>query len=65
MTGLEGIAEALVIRPGDVLIVRVPWRTSHEHAVMIKERLAELLPHVETKVVIAAEQIAVYRPRPG
>lgn len=58
---LPQIAEALVIRPGDILIVRVPTGTTAAAGAALKQQLAEHLPGIEAKV-IAAEQLAAYRP---
>lgn len=58
--------EALVIRPGDVLIVRVRPDISRERldefATGVKEGLKECLPDPPQLLVIAAEQIAAFRP---
>lgn len=52
--------EALVIRPGDHLIVRVKQATSFEVVDLLLDVLRERFPGVEV-VVIAAEQLAVFR----
>lgn len=59
---LPHIAEPLVVQPGDTLIVRVPTSTSMDQANVFKEQIREHVPGVDAKV-IAAEQLAVYRPR--
>lgn len=60
---LEDIAEALVVRPGDTLVVRVDRDGAdladlHKFAETLKARAAEL---GFSAVVIAAEQIGVAR----
>lgn len=64
MSGLEGIVEELVIRPGDTLVVRVQAAISPQQVDELKRELSERLPGVKA-LVVAAEQIAVYRPAPG
>lgn len=58
---LAPVLEALVVRPGDILIVRVPTRTTAAAGAALKQQLAEHLPDIQAKV-IAAEQLALYRP---
>jgi hypothetical protein len=58
---LEGAAEAIVIRPGDTLLVRVLPTVPADHAHEIQQALRQWLPGVEVGVV-AAEELAVYRP---
>ena len=53
-------AEALVVQPGDTLIVRMPSGITHETADRVIEMLGVRLPGVKVAVV-AAEQIAVLR----
>jgi hypothetical protein len=55
------IEQGMVIRPGDTLILRVPLYTTPELVHKTKERAAEVLSDVNL-VVIAAEQMAIYRP---
>jgi hypothetical protein len=59
IVGVE-VAEALVIRPGDKLLVRVDVHTSRERAMDLRDELKERLSEVEV-CVIAAEQLAVFR----
>jgi hypothetical protein len=59
IAGVE-VAEALIIRPGDKLLVRVDVHTSRERAMDLRDELKERLPEVEV-CVIAAEQLAVFR----
>lgn len=58
---LENVAEALTVRPGDTLIVRVDPKSYQTEMGKVVEQLRELLPAVLV-VVIAAEQLAVQRP---
>lgn len=64
MAGLVAAQEALVIHPGDTLVIRVAPNTSPESfakfADFAKARLAEKNPGVEL-LVIAAEQLGVIR----
>jgi hypothetical protein len=54
------IQEALVIRPGDKLLVRVRQNSSLDHVERLLSDLKRRLPEVEVTVV-AAEQLAVVR----
>lgn len=58
------IAEALVIRPGDHLIVRVERDVliSAAEAEDIRHHLLERLPALSGVTVIAADGLAVFRP---
>jgi hypothetical protein len=58
---LVQIDSGMVIRPGDTLIARVPLHTTAALVHRLHERAAEVLPDVNL-VVIAAEQMAIYRP---
>lgn len=61
MTDLpEGMTEALLVRPGDTLIVRMDQSTPHDFAVRFKAKLAAELPGIEV-LVVGAEQILAYR----
>lgn len=55
--------EAVIVRPGDTLVIRVPQLTSREQAdrmvATIRERYAERDLGL---LIVAAEQILVYRP---
>ena len=53
--------DAVVVRPGDTLVIRVGTGLTHEAVDEIKARVAEVLPGIKP-VIIAAEQILVYRP---
>lgn len=56
---LKVIREALIVYPGDTLIVRVD-RCSQDQAFKIKEQLSLLVPEVKT-VVLGVDEIAVVR----
>lgn len=58
---LTEIAEGLVIRPGDTLIIRVRPGISAADAEAMRQKIEEYLPGVEF-VIVAAEQLAVGRP---
>lgn len=69
MTALQlpdGVMEALVVRPGDTLIVRVGSEDTEdlcrEFLAKLKAWAAERLPGVEVAVIGDVEQIALYRP---
>jgi hypothetical protein len=57
------IREALVIRPGDKLIVRVSQVTTRADVGRLVDNLAVRFPDTEV-TVIAAEQLAAIRPEP-
>ena len=61
---LSEIIETLVIHPGDTLIVRVPSRVDVGSAHRLMAMLKERLPVSVNVAVIAAEQLAVFRPDP-
>lgn len=67
--GLEGIAEALVVRPGDTLIVRLAKDATPDQLVRFRETTAaafkEKLPGVEVLFFGGVDQVAVYRPEGG
>lgn len=59
-------AEALIVRPGDVLILRVapgiyPSEFQRFHD-SVGPRLKELLPDVQIVIIGGIEQMMVYRP---
>jgi hypothetical protein len=58
---LADLAEALVIRPGDTLVARVKPGICAAEAKRLSNGIEEHLPGVKA-VVIAAEQLVVYRP---
>jgi hypothetical protein len=53
--------DAVTVRPGDKLVVRVPVDSTREMVEEARARLADRLPGVEV-VFIGAEQLLVYRP---
>ncbi|MFE6305008.1 hypothetical protein [Nocardiopsis sp. NPDC057823] len=55
------LGEALVIRPGDTLIIRIDPDNGTEAARQIGAEAKALLPDVDI-VIIGADQLAVYRP---
>jgi hypothetical protein len=57
---LGEIADALVVRPGDGLIVRVLPSITMNEVEYLRTTLLERLPDVEV-TIIAAEQLAVVR----
>lgn len=60
--GFGGIAEALVIRPGDHLIVRTRTSLSADEAELLKDALVAKLPDLASVVIlVGVEQIAVMR----
>jgi hypothetical protein len=54
--------EAVVVRPADTLIVRIDPRSTMEQAHRVLSQLKADLPDVAGVVLVAAEQILVYRP---
>jgi hypothetical protein len=55
-------SDALVLHPGDTLVVRVDPHTSAEFAAQLKEQGRQLLPNEVNLVIVAAEQLLVCRP---
>ena len=66
---LPEIAEGLVVRPGDTLILRLPAAMSVEQFARfradVEPMLVEKLPGVEVVFFGGVEQMAVYRPDEG
>jgi hypothetical protein len=60
MIAIPEIAEALVIRPGDKLLVRVDRGITVQEVEVLREGLSERFPEVEWTVIIA-DQLAVIR----
>lgn len=60
---LAGLEQAVIVRPGDTLIVRVPQNTPADNVARFMAAMRERLPDVPV-VVIAAEDMVVYRPEP-
>jgi hypothetical protein len=58
---LEGVAEGLVVRPGDTLVLRLEGDVSPETARRAKETVEARVPGVPVLIVAGAEQIAVVR----
>lgn len=56
-----GIAEAVVIRPGDKLIIRVSPRITAKQADDLREWAKTLLPELADVLIVGADQIAVLR----
>ena len=56
------VAEALVVEPGDTLIVRMKAPITPQIANMIRERFLARVPGLAEVVVIECEGLAVYRP---
>ncbi|MEO3875542.1 hypothetical protein ABGB18_42745 [Nonomuraea sp. B12E4] len=63
---LASLAEALVVRPGDTLIVRLSADMTVEQFTRFRESieptLNEKLPGVKVLIIGGVEQLAVYRP---
>lgn len=59
--GLPEPQEAVTIRPGQTLIVRVPVNSDHRAVRALADSFKERLPGVEVAVV-ACDGIAVYKP---
>jgi len=63
------LQEALVVRPGDVLVIRVsPERIRteaefEEFVTRVKDAFKDRLPDSPTPVVIVADQLAVQQPQ--
>ena len=57
--------DAVTVRPGDKLVVRVNGNMSRAEVDEWKAYVAELLPGVELVVVTGVEQLLVYRPAGG
>jgi len=61
---INPVLDAPVVRPGDTLIARFSGLLTMEQADQIKAGLEAHLPGVEV-VVVAADQLVIYRPEPG
>lgn len=57
-----GVQEAVVIRPGDTLIVRIELNIDRATAKAIQAQIHELLPDLQAVLVLNADGLAVYRP---
>lgn len=59
--GMLANSQALVIRPGDTLVVQMALRLTADHAAQIKTAIEERLPDVKV-LVVGCDGLAVYRP---
>lgn len=57
----EAISNAVIVRPGDTLIVRIQPDISRQRFEEFADSIKARLPEVKV-VVLAAEQLLVYRP---
>ena len=65
MSELPEILEALVVRPGDTLILRYSRPVTQTIVNLLRERVRHYLPDVADVIVIDnCEQLAVFRPDP-
>ena len=62
MTDLPQPTEALIVRPGDTLIVRYGHGIARDDFDRIVRELRELLPRALNVLVVTADQLAAYRP---
>lgn len=53
---------AVVVRPGDKLVIHVQGRLDQQHASLIKQRVAGSLPGVEAVLIDSSLQVLVYQP---
>lgn len=60
IAGVE-VAEALVVRPGDILMVRVDPSMSRDRLQDLVEAIRARLSEDVQVLIIAAEQLAVFR----
>lgn len=58
---LAQIAEGLVVRPGDKLVIRCHRDTTREHADQVRHAITERWPDVDVVLIAGVEQIAVVR----
>jgi hypothetical protein len=56
------LSSAVVVRPGDKLVVCTPRLVTAEEADRLKMLIAEKLPGVDTVVLSGVSQMAVYEP---
>ena len=64
MTEPLPVFEALVVKPGDTLILRSTKPLSMATAQLVQERLKARLPDVPAVLIDGFDQMAVYRPDP-
>lgn len=62
MTTVTELLEALVVHPGDTLIVRLDRGVTNQQAADIRALILKRLPDLADAIVIGAEGLAVYRP---
>lgn len=63
MSILDGVAEALVIRPGDTLLIRLASGLDAETSQQLSTLIKGELPDIKVLILGGAiEQIAAYRP---
>lgn len=54
--------ERLALRPGDIVVVKIPWRISDEEATYVKAQTDEVFPDGQKVVVLdGGADIAVLR----
>ena len=56
------LTNAVVVRPGDKLVIGYAQPLNQETVHVIRERLAGMLPGVEAVIIDGVTQLAVYRP---
>lgn len=56
------LGNAVIVRPGDKLVIGTPGRLTQHEAETIKARIAEKLPGVEAVIIDSCSGLAVYRP---
>lgn len=61
VSDLVELREALVIRPGDTLIIRVE-RITGDQVKAVRDALMQRLPQLTDVLVISAAELAVFRP---
>lgn len=55
------VDQALIVRPGDTLILRVTRRLAADQAEHIKAAVQQRIPGIDV-VIIECDQLSVYRP---
>ena len=56
------VAEAVVVEPGDTLLLRIGGHVSMEHAHQVRESAMRRLPLLADVVVFGCDQMAIFRP---
>lgn len=59
------VFEAVVIRPGDKLLMRFSDYCTEQEAAEVRDRALARMPELADVIVVCAEQIAVLRPEAG